>query len=115
MLSYKGSIASLMRCTILELGSVPSVSAIPLNDASGTIVYSRSARIINGATLLAWYTPITPDPFRPFSLRMWMAMMWSWIFLLSFSGMPHFLHCSGASSIRRPMNSDRRAATLFLR
>ena len=27
---------------------------IPSNDASGAIVYSGSARVINGATLLSW-------------------------------------------------------------
>ena len=56
-----------------------------------------------------------PDPFKSFSLRMWMVVMWSRIFLLSFSGMPHFLHDSGASSIRRPVNSDRGAVVSFLR
>ena len=58
---------------------------------------------------------MTPDPFKPFSLRMWMAAMWSQIFFLSFSGMPHFLHDFGASSIRRPVNSGRGAAVSFLR
>ena len=104
-----------MHCAISELGSVPSASAVPWNDASGAIAYSESTRIINGATLLAWYTPITPDPFRPFSLRMWMAMMWSWIFLLSFSRMHHFLYYSGASSIRRLVNSSRGVAVSSLR
>ena len=60
---------------------------------------------------------MTPDPFRPFSFKMWMAVMWSLIFFLSFFGMPHFLHDSGASSIRRSVNflHDREAALLFLR
>ena len=44
-----------------------------------------------------------------------MAVMWSQIFFLSFSGMPHFLHCSRASSIRRPVKSGRGAAASFLR
>jgi len=56
-----------------------------------------------------------PDPFRPLSFRMWMAVMWSWIFFLSFSGTPHFLHNSGASSIRRSVNSSRGVAAAFLR
>ena len=56
-----------------------------------------------------------PDPFRPFSFRMWMAVMWSQIFFLSFSGMPNFLHCSMASSIRRPVTSDRGVTVSFLR
>ena len=58
---------------------------------------------------------MTPDPFRSFSLRIWMAAMWSWIFFLSFFEMPHFLYDSGASSIRRPVNSDRGVAAMFLR
>ena len=58
---------------------------------------------------------MTPDPFRPFSFRIWMVAMWSQIFFLSFSGMPHFLHDSGASSIRRLVNSDSGVAASFLR
>ena len=58
---------------------------------------------------------MTPDPVKPFSLRMWMAAMWSWIFFLSFSGMPHFLHDSRASSIRCPVNSGRGVVASFLR
>ena len=56
-----------------------------------------------------------PDPFRPFSFRMWMAAMWSQIFFLSFSGMPHFLHYFRASSIRCLVNSGRGAMVVFLR
>ena len=56
-----------------------------------------------------------PDPFKPFSLRMWMAAMWSQIFFLSFSGTPHFFHDSRASSIRCPVNSGRAAVASFLR
>ena len=106
MSSRKGSIASLIRCAISELGSIPLASAI---------VYSGSARVINGATLLVWESPMTPNPFRPFSFRMWMAVMWSWIFFLSFSRTPHFLRDSRASSIRRPVNSGRGAVVSFLR
>jgi len=58
---------------------------------------------------------MTPDPFRPFSFRIWMAVMWSQIFFLSFSGTPHFLHDSGASSIRHPVNFSRGATASFLR
>ena len=54
MSSREGSIASLMRCAISELGSAPSVSVVPSNDALSTIAYSGSARIINIATLLVW-------------------------------------------------------------
>jgi len=100
---------------ISELGSVPSASIVPSNDASGAIAYNGSARVINRATLLVWLAPMTPDPFRPFSFRIWMAVMWSLIFFLPFSRMPHFLHGSRASSIRRSMNYDRGAAASFLR
>ena len=44
-----------------------------------------------------------------------MAVMWSWIFFLSFSGTPHFLYGFGASLIRCPVNSGRGAAASFLR
>ena len=44
-----------------------------------------------------------------------MAVMWSQIFFLSFSGTPHFLHYSRASSIRRLVNYDRGAVVSFLR
>ena len=44
-----------------------------------------------------------------------MVVMWSRIFLWSFSGMPYFLHDSGASSIRRPVTFDRGAVVSFLR
>ena len=113
--SYKGSIASLMRCATSELESAPSASVVPSNDALGAIAYSGSTHVINSATLVAWKALMTPNPFRPFSFRMWIAMMWSQIFFLSFSRMPHFLHDSGASLIRRLVKSDRGTAALFLR
>ena len=58
---------------------------------------------------------MTPDPFRPLLFRMWMVAMWFQIFFLSLSGTPHFIHDSGASSIRCSVNSRRGVAVLFLR
>ena len=56
-----------------------------------------------------------PDPFRPFSFRMWMVAMWSQIFFLSFSRTPHFIHDFGASSIRCLVKFDRGMVAAFLR
>ena len=69
----EGSIASLMHYAISELGSASSASVVPLSDVPGAIRCSGSACAINGATLLVWYAPMMPDPFRPRSLRILMA------------------------------------------
>ena len=58
---------------------------------------------------------MTPDPFKLFSLRIWMVAMWSQIFFWSFSRTPHFLHYSRACSISRPVNSDRVAVAALFR
>jgi hypothetical protein len=42
-----------------------------------------------------------------------MAAMWSWIFFLSFSGTPHFLHCFETSSITCPEYFGRGVAASF--
>ena len=94
--SFVGSIASLMHYATLEGGSTSSMSPVPSNDNPGTIRCRGSARAINGATLLVWYAPKIPDPFTPWSFRVWRAVRRSVMCFFSLVRTPHF-HDSRAS------------------
>ena len=74
--SHEGSITSMMCCATSEGESAPSVSTVPSSDAPGAIMCRGSARLISGATLRAWYSPMIPDPFTPLFFKIWTAARW---------------------------------------
>jgi hypothetical protein len=62
---------------ILPLSGGPTTITDPSSDALDAIRCNGNARTISGATLLRWYAPMTPDPYRPLSLRIKTAVIWS--------------------------------------